>query len=114
MDKGEKEDISRLLLPREELRVPLSVAVKAVLVVIGQQDVEAKHFAGPSWVASLLHLQPGVSVLRTGVLVGTNSWAVCVSVTMAVVVLMVMGVCVDAATVGVRVTVCCNQHSLYT
>ena len=53
--------------------------------------------------ALLLHLQPRVHVLLTGVLVGTHSWAVCVSVTMAVIVFMVMGVCVGAATVGVGV-----------
>ena len=41
----------------------------------------------------------------TGVLVGTHSWAVCVSVTVAVIVFMVMGVCVGAATVGVGVAV---------
>ena len=51
--------------------------------------------------ALLLHLQPRVNVLLTGVLVGTHSWAVCVSVTMAVIVFMVMCVCVGAATVGV-------------
>ena len=55
--------------------------------------------------ALLLHLQPRVHVLLTGVLVGTHSWAVCVSVTMAVIVFMVMGVCVGAATVGVGVGV---------
>ena len=53
--------------------------------------------------ALLLHLQLRVHVLLTGVLVGTHSWAVCVSVTMAVIVFMVMGVCVGAATVGVGV-----------
>ena len=105
MDEGEKEDIGRLLLPREELWVPLSVAVKAVLVIIGQQDVEAEHFARPSRVAPFLHLQPRVSVLLTSVLVGTHSWAVRVPVTMAVVVVVVMGVRVGAATVGVGVAV---------
>ena len=105
MDEGEKEDIGCLLLPREELWVPLGIAVKAVLVVICQQDVEAEHFAWPSRVAPFLHLQPRVSVLLTGVLVGTLSWAVRVPVTMAVVVVMVMGVGVGAATVGVGVAV---------
>ena len=85
MDECEKEDIGRFLLPREELRVPLSIAVEPVLVVIGQQDIEAEHLAGPSWV--ILLLQPCVNVL-----VGTNSWAVCVSVAMAVIMFVVMGV----------------------
>ena len=87
MDECEKENIGRFLLPREELRVPLSIAVEPVLVVIGQQDIEAEHLAGPSWVLLLLHLQPCVNVV-----VGTNSWAVCVSVAMAVIMFVVMGV----------------------
>merc|ERR1719229_154518 len=104
MDEREEENICSFLLPWEEFRVPLCRAVKAILVVIGQQDVQSKHLTWPSWVGTILHFQPGVSVL-----VGTSAWTVSVPVAVAVVVVVVvvvymgvgasiMGVCMGVVT----------------
>ena len=103
MDEREEENVCSFLLPWEEFRVPLCRAVKAILVVIGQQDIESKHLAWPSWVGTILHFQPGVSVLVACVLRGTRAWTVSVPVVVAVVVVVV--VCVGASIMGVSVAV---------
>ena len=100
MDEREEENVCSFLLPWEEFRVPLRRAVKAILVVIGQQDIESKHLTWPSWVGTILHLQPGVSVL-----VGTTSWTVSVPVAVAVVVVVVVCVGVAASIMGVSMGV---------
>ena len=104
MDEGEEENIGRLLLPRKELRVPLGVAVEAVLVVISEQDVEPENFTRPSWVAALLYFQPCVCVL-VAVIMGSRTRCMCVVIAVAVIVFMVVGVSVGAATMGVGVGV---------
>ena len=105
MDEREEENVCSFLLPWEEFRVPLCRAVKAILVVISQQDVESKHLTWPSWVGTILHFQPGVSVLVACVLVGTGAWTVSVPVAVAVVVIVVVCVGVAASIMGVAVAV---------
>ena len=102
MDEREEENICSFLLPWEEFGVPLCRAVKAILVVISQQDIESKHLTWPSWVGTILHLQPGVSLL-----VGSRAWTVSVPVAVAVVVIVVVcvGVGVAASIMGVSVAV---------
>ena len=107
MDEREEENVCSFLLPWEEFRVPLRRAVKAILIVIGQQDIQSKHLAWPGWVGTILHFQPGVSVLVACVLVGTGAWTVSVPVPVAVVVIVVVVVCVGVAAsiMGVSVAV---------
>ena len=105
MDEREEENICSFLLPWEEFRVPLCRAVKAILVVIGQQDIQSKHLTWPSWVGTILHFQPGVSVLVACVVVGTSAWTVSVPVAVAVVVIVLVCVGVAASIMGVSVAV---------
>ena len=100
MDEREEENICSFLLPWEEFRVPLCCAVKAILVVISQQDIESKYLTWPSWVGTILHFQPGVSVL-----VGTGAWTVSVPVPVAVVVIVLVCVGVGASIMGVSMGV---------
>ena len=100
MDEREEENICSFLLPWEEFRVPFRCAVEAILVVISQQDIESKHLTWPSWVGTILHFQPGVSVV-----VGTRAWTVSVPIAVAVVVVVVVCVGVGASIRGVSVGV---------
>merc|ERR1712004_852206 len=105
VDEREEENVCSFLLPWEEFGVPLCRAVKAILVVISQQDIESKHLAWPSWVGTILHFQPGVSLLVACVLVGTTTWTVSVPVPVAVVVIVLVCVGVAASIMGVSMAV---------